>query len=51
MNSIKSRELPAVEWDKLPALLTDKQLATVINVSASALRKARCGGVIPSCYQ
>jgi hypothetical protein len=48
MNSIRSRELPVVEWDKLPALLTDEQLAQVINVSASALRKARCEGVTGS---
>jgi hypothetical protein len=46
--TIRNRALPIVEWDKLPALLTDEQLATVINISASALRKARCEGVTGS---
>jgi hypothetical protein len=48
MNSVKNRELPVIEWDKLPALLTDVQLSRIINVSPSALRKARCEGVIGS---
>jgi hypothetical protein len=48
MNSIKNRELPVVEWDKLPALLTEVQLSQVINISPSALRKARCEGVTGS---
>jgi hypothetical protein len=46
--TIKNRALPVVEWDKLPVLLTDTQLAKVINVSPSALRKARCEGVTGS---
>jgi hypothetical protein len=46
--TIRNRKLPVVEWDKLPALLTDSQLAQVINVSASALRKARCEGAVGS---
>jgi predicted DNA-binding transcriptional regulator AlpA len=46
--TIRNRELPVVEWDKLPALLTDSQLAQVINISASALRKARCDGAVAS---
>ena len=44
--SIKNRPLPVVEWDKLPMLLTDAQLAAIINVSASTLRKWRCEGAI-----
>jgi hypothetical protein len=46
--TIRNRALPVIEWDKLPALLTDEQLSMVINVSASALRKARCEGVTGS---
>jgi predicted DNA-binding transcriptional regulator AlpA len=38
--------LPIVEWDKLPALLTDTQLSQVINISESALRKARSEGAV-----
>ena len=48
MNSIKNRELPVVEWDKLPLLLTEKQTEVIINISASALQKARCEGVTGS---
>ncbi|MDR0616551.1 MAG: helix-turn-helix domain-containing protein [Synergistaceae bacterium] len=48
MNSVKSRALPVVEWDKLPALLTEYQVAQIINVSVHALRKARCEGVTGS---
>jgi hypothetical protein len=48
MNSIKNREIPIIEWDKLPALLTDVQLSRIINISPSALRKARCEGVTGS---
>jgi hypothetical protein len=48
MNSIKNRALPVVEWDKLPALLTDTQLAQIIKVSASSLRKARSRGATGS---
>jgi hypothetical protein len=48
MNSIKNRELPVIEWDKLPALLTEMQLSQIINISPSALRKARCEGVTGS---
>ena len=48
MNSIKNRELPIIEWDKLPALLTEMQLSQIINISPSALRKARCEGVTGS---
>jgi predicted DNA-binding transcriptional regulator AlpA len=46
--TIRNRALPVVEWDKLPALLTDEQLSQIINISASALRKARCEGVTGS---
>jgi hypothetical protein len=48
VNSIKNREIPVIEWDKLPLLLTDEQTAVVINISADALRKARCEGVTGS---
>jgi hypothetical protein len=48
VNSIKNRPLPVIEWDKLPALLTDVQLAQIIKVSASSLRKARSRGVTGS---
>jgi hypothetical protein len=46
MNSIKSRGLPVIKWDELPALLTDVQLSVLIGISASALRKARSEGTI-----
>ena len=45
MNSVRNRELPVVEWDKLPILLKEDQAALIINVSVHALRKARCEGV------
>jgi predicted DNA-binding transcriptional regulator AlpA len=46
--TIRNRELPSVDWHTLPALLTDVQLAKLINISPSALRKARCEGVVGS---
>jgi hypothetical protein len=46
--TIKNRELPIIEWGKLPVLLTETQLSQIINVSTSALRKARCEGVTGS---
>jgi hypothetical protein len=46
--TIKNRELPIIEWDALPLLLTDKQTAAIINVSPSVLRKARCEGITGS---
>jgi hypothetical protein len=46
MNSAKNRLLPVVEWDKLPALLDEYQVAQIINISVFALRKGRCEGAV-----